>query len=124
MAAHDSMQDGLLRPASELNYGRSGRYIFGLTAFFGLRFFLLPGFLLRLVLHHKDGFLFLDTLVAFLVHFIIALTDFCECVGHVLFCKLEQEGGYGITAECVFEIGYQKIPADNGFRFAVQIFNE
>ena len=81
----------MLRPASELNYGRSGRYIFGLMTF-GLRFFLLPGFLLRLVLHHKDGFLFLYALVSFFVHFIVVLTDFGECVGHVLLCKTEQKG--------------------------------
>ena len=103
---------------------RSGRHILGLTAFFGLRFLLLLRLLLRLVLlHHEDGFLFLDALVAFLIDFIVAISDFGKGFGHVLLRKAEQKGGYGIASECVLELRKQKIPADNGFRFAIQIFN-
>ena len=69
-------------------------------------------------MHHEDCFLFFDALVAFLIDFIITLSDFGKRFGHVLLRKSEQEGGCGIAGRCVLELGNQEVPADNGFRLA------
>ena len=58
---------------------------------------------------------FLDALVAFLIDFIITLSDFGKRFGHVLLRKSEQESGCGIAGRCVLELGNQEVPADNGF---------
>lgn len=91
---------------------------------FGLRFFGLARFLLRLFLHEQGGFLFLDTLVAFLVHFIVPVLDVSEFFGHVLMCEIEQKGCNGVTAVCAFEVGNQEIPADKCLLLCCEVVDD
>lgn len=62
---------------------------FGLHFRFGLYVLRLFGFLLRLFLYEQDGFLFLDALVAFLVHLVVPILDICKFFGHVLLCEVK-----------------------------------
>lgn len=61
------MQDGFLRPASEINYELwSSSNLLGLRLFFAVRIgFRLLCFLFGLFLHQKNGFLFFDALMSF-----------------------------------------------------------
>ena len=94
---------------------------FGLWLFFGLRVF---RFLFRLFLHEQYGFLFLNSLVSFLVHLIMSVFDSGEFFGHMLLGEVKQEGGNGVIAVCDLELGNQEIPADNGFLLGGEICDD
>ena len=96
----------------------------GLHLCFGLLFFGLLRFLLCLFLHEQYGFLFLDALVTLFVNLVVPVLDVGKFFGHVLLCKVKQEGCNGIAAVCVLEIGNQKISADNGFLLAREVSDD
>ena len=84
----------------------SGSHLFGEGLFFGLQFFGLrfsglSGFLLVLFLHEQDGLFFFDTLVAFLVGFVMTVLNGGEFLGHVLLGEVQQKGRYGVAAVCL-----------------------
>lgn len=91
---------------------------------FGLWFIGRLRFLPCLFLHEQDSFLFLDALMAFLVHLVVSILDFRQCFGHVLLCKVKQEACRGIAARCVLEIGNQIIPADDGFLLGCKVLDD
>ena len=68
-----------------------------------------------LFLYQKNGFLFLDALVSFLVHLVIFVLDSGEFFGHVLTGEVKQKACNGILPVGVSEIGYQIVPADDSF---------
>ena len=42
----------------------------------------------------------------------------------MFFCKIKQKGGDDVATECVLEVGYQEVPADNGFLLGGKVLDD